>query len=57
LIPIHSGRPLCIGSMPRLRMITTAAAIRPNTAPDAPTVNAFGSNSSAPNEPHRSDTK
>ena len=29
----------------------------PNTAPEAPTVTAFGDSSSAPNEPPTSDTK
>ena len=57
LIPIQSGNPLAIGSIPRLRMTATAAAINPKTAPDAPTVFASGESNSAPNEPHSSDTK
>ena len=55
--PIHSPRPLSIGLIPRLRMTTTAAPIRPKIAPDAPTVGAVGSSSSAPNEPASSETK
>ena len=49
--------PDCIGSMPRARCITNAAPISPKTAPDAPTVTAFGDSSSAPNEPASSDVK
>src|SRR3954451_23734881 len=57
LMPIHSGSPLCIGSMPRLRRITTPAPRSPKIAPEAPTVTAFGETISAPNEPARSDTR
>ncbi len=42
LRPIHSPRPLSIGLMPRLRITTSAAPIKPKMAPDAPTVNPFG---------------
>jgi hypothetical protein len=49
--------PDCIGSMPRARCITNAAPIRPNTAPDAPTVTAFGESRSAPNDPASSEAK
>ena len=57
LIRITGPIPDCIGSMPRARCITNAAPISPNTAPDAPTVTALGSSSSAPNEPASSDAK
>ena len=55
--PIHSPSPLSIGFMPRARMTITAAPIRPKIAPEAPTVRALGSNSSAPKAPARSETK
>ena len=55
--PIHRPSPLSIGFMPRLRMTTKAAPIRPNTAPEAPAVGAVGSSSSAPNEPASSEAK
>ena len=42
---------VCIGSIPRWRMMTNAAPSRPKTAPEAPTVAASGESSSAPNEP------
>ena len=57
LMPIHSGSPLCIGSMPRLRITITPAPISPKIAPDAPTVKVSGVSSSAPNDPDRSETK
>ena len=43
--------PDCIGSTPRARCITNAAPMRPNTAPDAPTVTSLGESRRAPNEP------
>ena len=57
LIPSHRPRPLSIGLIPRLRMTTTAAPINPKIAPEAPTVSASGSTSSAPNDPASSETK
>ena len=45
-----------IGSTPRRRATMTVAAMTPNTAPDAPAVNAFGVTSSAPNDPPSSET-
>ena len=54
---ITGPMPDCIGSMPRARCITNAAPISPNTAPEAPTVAALGSSSSAPNEPASSEAK
>jgi hypothetical protein len=50
-------RPDCMGLMPRARCITNAAAIKPKTAPDAPTVTALGSSSITPNEPESSEAK
>ena len=55
--PIQIPRPLSMRLKPRLRATTAAPAIRPNTAPDAPTVRLSGDSRSAPKEPHRSDTK
>ncbi len=49
--------PDCIGSIPRARWSTNAAPSNPNTAPDAPTVTALGSSSSAPNEPASTEAK
>ena len=49
--------PDCIGSTPRARCMTNAAPISPNTAPEAPTVTAFGDRSSAPKEPDTSDVR
>ena len=43
------------GFIPRERSSTAAAPIRPKTAPEAPTVSASGSSSSAPNAPKSSD--
>ena len=45
-----SRKPICaaIASMPRPRAITKVAPKRPKTAPEAPTVSAFGSSSRAP---------
>ena len=57
LSPSHNTRPLSSGLMPRLRMTTTAAPIRPKMPPDAPTVSEFGSISSTPREPANTDTK
>ena len=39
---IVAPRPVSITLMPRARNTATATPIRPNTAPDAPTVKAFG---------------
>ena len=55
--PIQIPRPLSIRFSPRLRATTAAAPISPKTAPEAPTVRLSGESSSAPNDPHRSDTK
>ena len=45
-------------SMPRPRAITKVAPKSPKTAPEAPTVSAFGSSEqSAPNEPAKSEAK
>ena len=49
--------PDAIVSIPRARWSTNAAPIRPKTAPEAPTVTAFGENSRAPNEPASSEAK
>ena len=57
LSPIQRPSPLSIGLMPRLRITTTAAPISPKMPPEAPTVSAFGSTSSAPNEPASTETK
>ena len=54
---ITGPRPDRQGSIPRARWKTNAAAIRPNTAPDAPTVSACGFIAIAPNEPASSDAK
>ncbi len=54
---IQIPSPLSIRLRPRLRANTAAAAISPKIAPEAPTVRPSGSSSSAPNEPHSSDTK
>ena len=43
--------PDAIVSIPRARWSMNAAPIRPKTAPEAPTVIAFGESSSAPNAP------
>ncbi len=48
--------PVRNGSMPRDRMAMNVAAIRPNTAPEAPTVNSLGSRSSTASEPPNSDS-
>ena len=48
-------RPVPHGLMPRRTWWTTAAAIRPNTAPDAPTVRACGSCIITPNDPASSE--
>ena len=45
------------GSTPRARCMTNAAAMRPKTAPDAPTVTESALSSSAPNDPESSDAK
>ena len=52
-------KPICDArsSRPRFLAMMKAAAIRPNTAPDAPTVNSSGSRSSAPNDPPSSETQ
>jgi hypothetical protein len=53
---ISSGpMPVLNGSMPRDRMAMNVAAIRPKTAPEAPTVNWFGSSTSTSSEPPSSD--
>ena len=57
LMPSQTPRPLSIGLMPRLRITTTAAPIRPKIAPEAPPSGRRGSNRSAPNEPASSETK
>ena len=49
--------PVCIGLTPRCNSATEAAPIRPNTAPDAPPVSAFGDSSTAPHEPPTSDAR
>ena len=54
---ITGPRPERHGSTPRARWNTKAAAIRPKTAPEAPTVRRCGSAISAPNEPASSDAK
>ena len=43
--------PVWNGLMPRARMATNVAPIRPNTAPDAPTVTASLSRISVRNDP------
>jgi hypothetical protein len=56
--PSHNGRPLAIGSIPRLRITMIAALIKPNTAPDAPAPTSAGPCSSTPpNDPASMDTK
>ena len=45
------------GLIPRARCSTAAAPISPKTAPEAPTVSAFGVATSAPNAPHSSAVK
>ena len=50
-------RPDCIGLIPRAYWSTKAAPISPKTAPDAPTVTAFGDSTSAPREPATSEVK
>ena len=57
LIPSQSPSPLSMIAIPRLRSTTTAAPISPKIAPEAPTVRASGSMSSAPNDPASSETK
>ena len=57
LSTIQIPSPLSIRLSPRLRTKTAAAAISPKIAPEAPTVSPSGSTSSAPNDPHRSETK
>ena len=54
---IQMPSPLSMMLMPRLRITTAVAPISPKIAPEAPTVGASGSSSSAPNEPASSDTK
>jgi hypothetical protein len=54
---ITGPMPDAIGSTPRSRWSTNAAPIRPNTAPDAPTVTEFGLSSSTPSDPHSRDAK
>ena len=44
-------------AMPRVRSSRKSAAIRPKTPPDAPTVAARGSSTSAPAEPQSTETK
>ncbi len=45
------------GLIPRERSSTAAAPMSPKTAPDAPTVSAFGSTTSAPKDPASSAVK
>src|SRR4051812_34557650 len=57
LMTISPPMPAWNGSMPRARRSTNAAPIKPNTAPDAPTVVALKLSTSAPNEPASSAVK
>ena len=57
LIRMSAPRPDRIGSIPRAYWSTKAAPMSPKTAPEAPTVTAWGDNSSAPNEPATSEVK
>ena len=49
--------PLAHGFTPRWSWWTTVAAMRPNTAPEAPTVNAVGSIIITPRAPPASDPR
>ena len=55
LIRISGPMPVWNGLMPRDRMATNVAPIRPNTAPEAPIVTASLSRISVRNEPPSSD--
>jgi hypothetical protein len=50
-IPVENG------SIPRERMATKAAPMRPKTAPEAPTVGSLGSRTRTRNDPPISDRK
>ena len=57
LTTISSPMSVLNGLTPRERSSTAAAPIRPNTAPDAPTVSASGVTINAPSAPANKETK